>query len=985
MDNGRIAMPLNDNWRLWHDEQAEYLNDLLYLPEDVALAALAVKAPQPTGGWQTLDGKPEGAVSVVLPASVEEYLTPDGKVTSAIHGVFWFWRDVDIPASWQGKTVRLRLESYRLRAEVFVNEQLVGYDIVGDIPYSCDITKALKAGVTNRIAVRITNPGGNKRGWEDYPAVKWGAYSLPASRDFGSINGNVELIATDATFIDDVFVKNLNTTDYRTVEVQTSLNKRFSGNAKVRYELLAKKGNKVLFSENETVTTTDKIVKRLNYPQAKLWSVETPEMYRLRVTIEGDGFKDVYTQPFGFRVFEVKRNSGNPQTHYYLNGKRFVFKGAIDFGYYAYTGSYPTEELAVKSILAAKRLGQNGFNFHRRIGYPIVLQKADEMGHLLYEEPGGFHAAQQGYDVAVTPFCTALMLEKLRRMVIRDRNHPSLLFYNLCNEDMGWNDARKTGLTMVAALDGTRLVTNSSGSGLGNDKDRMQYHIRPYETEIRQDYMDNHTAGSDTCLNENDFNMHNPGDGTFPHYWGEVKSYCAPDDWTETARSLPALKQQKTLDYKGYNYSHYLGVAQKVEEYFNAHRINKTGSRFATPDDFLRAVGSSKMYNEGRQAQTIMSYDANEGYAINAWSGGNGFETMSGWYSGLTDDNRNIKGNPDIYAYYTRPLQVVIRRNTLQQSDTEGAVGGKYFAVGGKASFYVGLINQYVLPAGEYTLRLRLKDGAGIVHPAYDRTMKVAVKGGDVFAQPIDNMYVITLDASLRGGFITLEGELLNAANKKVADGAEQVLLANRSSFAPLFKGLKGEVYGWQEAKDALIEAQAEVSDFANGNDNSKTDFIAAAGDVPSATLDAFLAKVQSGARLLLRFDSLMAARIFEKGILTEPVTTWGAPQTGNWWANGFGYIDHFAGATVPLNRNCVSVKGWEMPSRIDNAFEPFSSNYKTSVYGVYIARPDVIRTILGAIDYGKGKILLQAAYPVDAAHPFNDLLFYNLLTLEIK
>jgi beta-galactosidase/beta-glucuronidase len=205
----------------------------------VALSALAAVAPQPTGGWQTLDGKLEGAVNVVLPASVEEYLTPDGKVDTYLPGVYWFWRDVDIPASWQGKTVRLRLESYRLRAEVFVNEQLVGYDIVGDIPYSCDITKALKAGAKNRIAVRITNPGGNKRGWEDYPEVKWGAYSLPASRNFGGINGYVELIATDATFIDDVFVKNLNTTDYRTVEVQTSLNKPFSGNAKVRYELLA--------------------------------------------------------------------------------------------------------------------------------------------------------------------------------------------------------------------------------------------------------------------------------------------------------------------------------------------------------------------------------------------------------------------------------------------------------------------------------------------------------------------------------------------------------------------------------------------------------------------------------------------------------------------------------------------------------------------------------------------------------------------------
>jgi hypothetical protein len=611
------------------------------------------------------------------------------------------------------------------------------------------------------------------------------------------------------------------------------------------------------------------------------------------------------------------------------------------------------------------------------------LQKADELGLILYEEPGGFHTGGQGYDVAETPFSAALMLEKLRRMIIRDRNHPSLLFYNLGNEDAWFPPLRQQGLTMVSELDGTRLVSNSSGGtgGQARKGDSID-HIRPYESAVRKDFMDNHTVFSGVTFDENDFNMHEPPADTHPHYWGEVKCYSAPDTWTETARWLTTLKKQKPADYKGYNYSHYIGFGKKIEDYFNRHRLKETGSGVVlTPDAISIAAGNSKMYNEGRNAQTIMSYDTNDGYAINAWSGGNGFETWSGWYSGLVDDNRNIKGDPDIYGYYTRELQVVIRRLTAQKISDE-AVGGKLFGVGGKAAFYIGLINQGILPAGDYTLKLRVKDGAGVAHPSYDRTVKVSVKGGDVFAQIIDNMFIITLDASLRGGFITLEGELFDATNKQVADGAEQVLFTNRSSFAPQFKGLKGEVYGWQAAKDAIKEAQAEVSDFSTGN--GKTDFIAAAGDILPATLDAMLSKVQSGARLLLRFDSIMALRLFEKGLLAEKVTVWGAPQSDGWIGNGFGYIDYFVGASIPLYRNNVTINGWEVPNKAANAFEPFSSNYKTSVYGVYIARPDVIRTILGAINYGKGKILLQAAYPVDATHPFNDLLFYNLLTKKL-
>jgi hypothetical protein len=135
---------------------------------------------------------------------------------------------------------------------------------------------------------------------------------------------------------------------------------------------------------------------------------------------------------------------------------------------------------------------------------------------------------------------------------------------------------------------------------------------------------------------------------------------------------------------------------------------------------------------------------------------------------------------------------------------------------------------------------------------------------------------------------------------------------------------------------------------------------------------------VKSGATLLVKIDSLWAERLISREILSEDIVEWGAPQSGGWIGNGFGYIDRFAGDTGLLGSRTVSLNGWEVNGKGLNGFYPFKSKYTTSVYGIYVARPDVIRVLIGAIDYGKGRILLNAACPVDIPSPLNDLLFYN-------
>jgi hypothetical protein len=87
-------------WRAWRDTEAEWRDDPLALPGEVDLQALPVHPP--TGGWDTLDGVGRPCS---LPASVEEIFS-DGSGVWTYHGVTWFWRDVEIPASWGERVVR---------------------------------------------------------------------------------------------------------------------------------------------------------------------------------------------------------------------------------------------------------------------------------------------------------------------------------------------------------------------------------------------------------------------------------------------------------------------------------------------------------------------------------------------------------------------------------------------------------------------------------------------------------------------------------------------------------------------------------------------------------------------------------------------------------------------------------------------------------------------------------------------------------------
>ena len=129
----------SSSWSITLDKTAKWQNDKLYLPP-VNPENLPINLP--SGGWTLLDNP--DTTGITLPATVEGTLWGyNGQtfgVTGNYTGVSWFHTRTFIPQSWKGKRIVLQVGSVRFRAEIFINRELSGYDLVNSTPFDIDIT-----------------------------------------------------------------------------------------------------------------------------------------------------------------------------------------------------------------------------------------------------------------------------------------------------------------------------------------------------------------------------------------------------------------------------------------------------------------------------------------------------------------------------------------------------------------------------------------------------------------------------------------------------------------------------------------------------------------------------------------------------------------------------------------------------------------------------------------------------------------------------
>lgn len=754
------------SWTIRLDTAAQWQDDELFTPP-VDISKLPVNLP--TGGWEGLVQLP--GKTVQLPASVEQYFWDRNGSTYGVDGnyvgVSWFSTTVDVPDNYEEKRIVLAFEGVRLRAEVFVNHQLAGYDLINGTPFQVDVSSVLQPGQKNQIDVRITDPNGNFN-WKDSQTFYWGNYLIVPSHGFGGINGKVELIATDKNFIDDVFVKNKPQMNEVGVQI-TTVNKTTASEAgKLELEVREHGKSQIVYTKSYSVKVpqdTTVFNYNIKLPNAKLWSVDHPNLYDLSVKWEGNKTSDEFDLRFGFRWFEIKTVNGDKQ--FYLNNKRIVIRTAISWGFWPANGIMPSDSMAKKQILIAKKLGLNMLNFHRQIGQTNTLDYADELGLLYFEEPGGNKYPGNRYNPTdplgkmQTNFYFNMRNDRLLRMIKRDRSHPSLIIYNLHNERGEFPMAQDSfEMRMAHQLDETRIITYNSSNGanpIHEHNARFKLHMLPYDQNF-YDYgwWDQHHAGGPGVYHDNLYNdpdhyhrMGNHKDEII--YWGEEGAIGTPPRLQLIRDDI--LNNKISKDW--WQSDDYLKWYDAYNSFLKKNDFTKA---FPTVDDLTKAMGNVAYYYQGRIIENIRMDNLVDGYAINGWEG-----IKLENHSGVVDNYRNPKGDVELISKYNQPVYVAvkIRDKVLPTHDT---VTVDFF-----------LVNEVNLH-GNYQLEISVVDQQN--NQGFSTNQRVKIVGGSTYGQLLtENIQFPVKEA----GYTTVKAKLVK--NGKVdATGSDQLFAV---TFAP--------------------------------------------------------------------------------------------------------------------------------------------------------------------------------------------------------
>jgi len=668
----------DDGWTLWLDRDAKWQDDKVWLPADLPpLGQLPVNAP--TGGWSALY-KGQG-LQVTLPATVEQFYwgrfgerpygpdeykyAGDDPVpqNGAVTGVSWWWRPIEIPPEAKGKQVWLHIRGARLRAEVYLNEKLVGYSIMGELPIDCDLTPALAPGAPNRLAIRVTNPGGGYD-WKDASTITWGEVKFYPGHGFGGLDRGLRLsVHPLAGRIRDAWV--LNTPQPRTVTAHVELSAAAADPKALALTVLDVSGAPVAAEVTLKTVEGSTAVFTVHAADAKLWDLDTPNLYTLRVAGRFGGEDSVRNVRFGFRWYSAEGIGTNALLR--LNGRRIKLYTAISWGFWGYNGLWPTPELARREVAAAKAIGLNSLSFHRNLGRAEVLDAQDEMGLTRTMEPGAGKQAigrdlKPGQTLPVAErFARDYMIARIEAMVRAFRSHPSLLQYTLQNE-IGANLANPDVehiLRVIHAADPSRTVILNDGFVARGAAQAMllPYDDHFYRSDVEKAggwWVQHQSAGDqwyDKFYVDKDDFVHRQ---TMPEAiveFGEMEGCAVCDNHVGMIVNI--------LRHGGQSYD--LQDHKDIVAGYNGY-LDRWGFRnaFPTAESAFLSIGRKQFLSWQNYLENIRICDQVDMAAISGWE-----STAIENHSGIVDNQRTPHADPELLRVSLQPVRPVAKQRKL--------------------------------------------------------------------------------------------------------------------------------------------------------------------------------------------------------------------------------------------------------------------------------------------------------------------------------
>ena len=352
-------------------------------------------------------------------------------------------KEIEIPQDWAGKDVIAHFGSVTSNIYLYVNGKFVGYSEDSKLEAEFDVTKYLKPG-KNLFAFQV---------------FRWCDGTYLEDQDFFRYSGVAResyLYAREKNRVEDIRVLADLDQDYRNGVLDVTLD--IKGKCDVDVSLFDADGSKVAEGK---VSGKGRQALRMDVPQVNKWSAETPYLYSLRAEVSVKGqVTEVIPVNVGFRKIEL-RNS-----QILVNGQPVLFKGANRHEMDPDGGYVVSRERMLQDVLRMKQLNINAVRTCHYPDDPYFYDLCDIYGLYMVAE-ANLESHGMGYGdatLAHRPDYATAHLERNRRNVSRNYNHPSIIFWSLGNE-AGFGDNFKKCYEWIKAEDPSRAVQYEQAYG----------------------------------------------------------------------------------------------------------------------------------------------------------------------------------------------------------------------------------------------------------------------------------------------------------------------------------------------------------------------------------------------------------------------------------------------------------------------------------------------------------------------------------------
>ncbi|MGW4513170.1 glycoside hydrolase family 2 TIM barrel-domain containing protein [Streptomyces sp. NPDC004393] len=344
-------------------------------------------------------------------------------------------RTVDVPAAWAGRRIVLQVGAAESVLLVHVDGRPVGVSKDSHLAAEFDLSGVVRPG--SRATVRLT-------------VVKWSDASHIEDQDqwwHGGITRSVLLYATDPLHLADVTVRARPDGELRVdCQVRTADGALPAGwyvTGELDGRLLAQDAEfDRLNAEDDRVSDfLGEARLTATVPDVRPWTAETPELYDLTVRLHrADGsVADTSRHRVGFREVEIRGRD------LLLNGERIYIRGVNRHDFHPLTGRTVTYEETRADLVTLKRFGFNAIRTSHYPNDPALYDLADELGFYVVDE-ADIESHDHAHEIADDPRYLNAFVDRVARMVLRDKNHPSVVIWSLGNEsDYGANHDAAAG------------------------------------------------------------------------------------------------------------------------------------------------------------------------------------------------------------------------------------------------------------------------------------------------------------------------------------------------------------------------------------------------------------------------------------------------------------------------------------------------------------------------------------------------------------